>query len=77
MGITELTPEIAACFADLDMEFVDAAFSGKTVQKIQMGEKLFSTIKDKNPEWDFTFNEYPVESSSDLPEFDHLLVLVD
>ena len=71
MGITELTPEIAACLA------VDAAFSGKTVQKIQMSEKLFSSIKEKNPEWDCTFNDYPVESSSDLPEFDHLLVLVD
>ena len=77
MGITELTPEIAACLADLDMEFVDAAFSGKTVQKIQMSEKLFSSIKEKTPEWDCTFNDYPVESSSDLPEFDHLLVLVD
>ena len=77
MGITELTPEIAACLADLDMEFVDAAFSGKTVQKIQMSEKLFSSIKEKNREWDCTFNDYPVESSSDLPEFDHLLVLVD
>ena len=47
MGITELTPEIAACLADLDMEFVDAAFSGKTVQKIQMSEKLFFFHKGK------------------------------
>ena len=77
MGITELTPEIAACLADMDMEFVDAAFSGKNVQKIQMGEKLFSSIKEKNPDWDCTFNDYPVEVSGELPEFDHLLVLVD
>lgn len=75
MGITELKPEIVTHLADLDMEFVDAAFSGKNIQKIRMGAKLFSLIEESNPEWDHTFNEYPVESAAELPDFEHQLVL--
>lgn len=71
----EISDEVVSLIEDLDMEFEDAMFSGKKVQKIEVGTKIEEMFESFYPMWDHKLNGFDVVCLDSMPESDHRLVV--